>query len=562
MSSAGDPELLGHFSILIFPFRHHLAGSARLPRLADLESRWAPWASRFSETDLATALEATGFFFPYIRGVLYPEVHRLLEHSACEDYDEWASLLRGWACEGLCGLARELPMGVLRLTLRPEIHSELQEFTVHSPSGHDHGALELPASCDWIDAQLFPSGLGFLLFKVHLAAPHPRLSMLIRLNQALRLVHPPNRHARVASLQFSGGVQLSVREWMNYLVQGISTSWEVPEQERAQFPCPMKAPSCHRPYTDTEAGRTYGERCHLVSQACVDLSGANADDLPAGAFPAAADRLVFEYATGIGLGESVHNPTWVPSPEQAARYCRDNRLALWRCWTGMVLKDGLVFLGTEDISFNRRSLPWQVENEYLPLYLFALYQKLQLFTFSNELMREVALAHGHLRGARALLQRFVSFRTQYWFTEVTRKPQGGDLYRTFQRGLEVPVMYEMVTSSVKDVKEYYEGVWARQMQLLKDAITFGGPITVAVGALRMAVDSSGADWAVGLVVAALVALLVAAALHWRRFRPARRVRQMAEARPGLTRLAGVWRRAKPESLSASGMQRPPRSAAA
>ncbi len=542
MQSAGDPELLGHFSVLVYPFRHQVVGPGRLARLAALEARWAPWASRFGPAELATALEASGFFFPSIRGLLYPEVARLLEHTGSEDHPQWADLLHDWARDGLAELARDLPTGVMRLTLRPEAHAELAEFTAHCPAGHAHPAVDLPACCDWIDAHLFPSGIGLLLFKVRLTAPAARLSMLIRLNQALRQVIPPNRHAGTARLHFSGGANVSMRELVNYLVQGIASEWDLPERQRGCFPAPLPA-AAQRPYTDTEAGRAYGERCHLVSQACVDLAGLTAGELPAGPFPAGADRLVFEYATGIGLGESVHNPTWVPSAEQAARYCRDNRLALWRCWTGMVLKDALVFLGTEDISFNRRSLPWQVENEYLPLYLFALYQKLQLFTFSSELLREVALASGHLRGARALLHRFVTFRSQFWLADVTRKPQGGDLYRTFQRGLEVPVSYEMVTSSVKDVREYYEGVWARQLQWVKDAITFGGPITVALGALRMAIDSSGAGWAVGLVVAALAALVAAGLLHWRRFRPARRVRrQPVPARPDrLERLARLWR---------------------
>src|SRR5262249_5575044 len=202
--------------------------------------------------------------------------------------------------------------------------------------------------------------------------------------------------ARMAHLDLAGHTRLSVRELINYLVDGIACPWDVPEEGRGLFPAPAaRFPPQRRPYTDTEAGRTYGERCHLVSQACVDLASVPASELPAGAFPSGADRLVFEYATDIGLGESVHNPTWVPAPEQAARYCQDNRVSLWRCWTGMVLKDGLVFLGAEDISFNRRSLPWHVENEYLPLYLFALYQKLPLFTFSNQLLRGVAPSSRH-----------------------------------------------------------------------------------------------------------------------------------------------------------------------
>jgi hypothetical protein len=526
----GDPELLGHFTVVIYPFRHDLVGAARRARLGALEPRWASWASRFSETDLAVKLETTGFFFPYIRGLLYPEVAWLQERTPCEDHPHWACLLRKAADEGLTALGRELPAGVLRLTLRPAVHAILEEFTVHCPVGHGHETVELPACCDWVDAVLFPSGLGFLVLKVRLAQPAARLSSLIHLNQALRQVLPLSRYTRLARFHLAGSEPLDLRDLMNDLTGGLTH----PEDVRGG-----------RPYTDSEAGRTYGERCHLVSHACVDLEGLTPAELPAGPFPGAADRLVFELAACIGLGESVHNPTWVPSPDQAARYCRNNRLSLWRCWTGMVLKDALVFLGTEDISFNRRSLPRQVENEYLPLYLFALYQKLQLFTFSNELLHEVAQSCGQLRGARALLDRFVTFRSQYWFAEVTHKPQGGDLYRSFQRGLEAPVLYEMVTSSVKDVKEYYEGVWARQMQMLKDAVTFGGPLTVGLGALRMAVDPGQRGWSLLAVLAGLFALALVAVLRWCRLRPARSRRRRHGPRAHPVHLAGQGRASNP-----------------
>src|SRR5207244_4260789 len=73
-STGGDPHLLGHHSVLIYPFRHQLVGGARRSRLASLEPRWAHWASRFSESDLAAKLESTGFFFPYVRDLLYPEI--------------------------------------------------------------------------------------------------------------------------------------------------------------------------------------------------------------------------------------------------------------------------------------------------------------------------------------------------------------------------------------------------------------------------------------------------------------------------------------------------------
>jgi hypothetical protein len=411
--------------------------------------------------------------------------------------------------------------------------------------GYTHEPVELPARFGWIDALLFPSGLGFLLLHARLRDDRPRLSSLIRLGQALRHVHPPLKQAYMPVVRLSYGEEFTVRELMNFLTQGLAAPWKIPEEERGFFPAASERGPAERPYTDTEAGRAYGERCYLLSCASVDLSGSTAAELPAGPFSGAADRLVFEMGTSIGLGESVSNPVWAPTAEQAARLEREHRIALWRCWTGMVLKECVVFLGTEDLSFNRRSLPRHVENDYLPLYLFTLYQKLQLYTFSTDLMHEVAQASGRLHAARALAQRFLTFRSQYWFSEVTRKPQGSEMYRTFHRGLEVQSSFDLVTSSIKDVKDFYEGVWARRVQWFKDALTFGGPATVALGMVRMFIGESAHSWTIGLGLAALVALTLLGRVWlpvlWRQSRRAARaqVRKFRDLPPLVRRDRGA-----------------------
>jgi hypothetical protein len=540
----GDPELLHHYSVFIYPFLHHAVGRRRDARLASLAPRWAPWASRYGEHDLASTLEATGFFLPYIRALLYPDVARLQVETPSEDHDHWAQLLHQWSASEPRSYFEDFPQaGVVRLTLRPGLMRVLGEMVVvHQgfSGGYTTEAVELPARCPWIDAVLFPSGLGFLLLNVRLAGEHPRLSELIRLNQALRQVHPPKRSAPMPVMRFWGGEEAGVGQLINFLVGGLASRWTVPEEDRGVFPAPVARGAVERPYTDSEAGRAYGERCHLVSYGCVDLAALPEADLPRGVFSCPVDRLLFEYAACIGLGESVNNPVWTPSGEQAARLTRENRLALWRCWTGMVLKESLVFLGTEDLGFTRRSLPRTIENDYLALYLFALYQKLQLFTFATDLMHEVAHACGHLRGARALSQRFVAFRSQYWFSEVTRKPQGGELYRTFQRGLEVQCNYDLVVSSVKDVKDYYEGVWARQVQMFKDCVTYGGPATVAVGAARMIVGDGPHAWTLGALLGLGALLFVLLRLCLRNGWPIRR-RGGAPRRRAVNRLAAPGR---------------------
>jgi len=122
---------------------------------------------------------------------------------------------------------------------------------------------------------------------------------------------------------------------------------------------------------DVGIGDIVGNCTHTPSRA-LPWSGHRRQILRKVAFSYGEDRLLFEYAASISLGQSVDHPMWVPSPEQAERVRRENRWAWWRCWKAMALKESCVFLGTEDIPFNRRSLPRvleQVRNEELTVEL-------------------------------------------------------------------------------------------------------------------------------------------------------------------------------------------------
>jgi len=54
-----------------------------------------------------------------------------------------------------------------------------------------------------------------------------------------------------------------------------------------------------------------------------------------------------------------------------------------------------------------------------------------------------------------MLSSFAEFRNRFWFAEVTRKVQGGELYRKFQQGLETPVLYEFVSSEMQDLYTFF-----------------------------------------------------------------------------------------------------------
>ncbi|MBL8793214.1 MAG: hypothetical protein JNM56_04860 [Planctomycetia bacterium] len=528
-SLAANPELQNHFSVVIYPFVHPITGSARSARLAALGERWVPWWTRLSDDGLTDALRATGFFLPYVRGLLYPEVAVLQGEAPGPQYRRWAECLRHWTNSGLEQFCGHLPSAaILRLTLREPYFQSLAEFSVQWEQRAPGAPARQVAGClDWIDALLFPSGVGFLLLKFGLRAAQPRLAQFIELNQAMQVVHAPSTSRRTPRLTFdAGGPPSSLRELLNHLTQGL-VGGHGAEPWDGQFH-PLGIVPARTPYTDSEAGVAYGERCHLLSYACADLADRSRSALPAGVFASGEERMLFEYAAGIGLNQTVEDPMWVPSPEQAERIRRENRLAMWRCWQALALKESCVFLGTEALPFTTRSLPHTIEHDYLPLYLYTLHQKFQLMIFANDLMREVAQVDSHLQGARSLLHRFVAFRNRFWFSEVTRKPQGGELYRLMQQSMDVPGLYQMALASVKDAKEYYEERWDRQVRLGLTLIGLGGPAAALVGAMQAYLNDpylvAAAASACALLTSSLIWFLDRKQTQSRR-RPLRRIRE-------------------------------------
>jgi hypothetical protein len=500
-ASPVDLALHHHFTLLIYPFVHDINTAQREERLHMLAPRWQPWWARLSAPERAEALESTGFFLPYIRGVLYPETLRLRDLPSRDGYRAWQARLDHDLVEGLAAFYRDTPdCAVLRLTCRESFRAALARFIVvpDRPSRHPPAQGRL----DWIDALLFPAGVGFLILKVRLDSDHPTLERLLDLNRQLRHVHPPSLGWSLPALRFPSGAMLTMEEMMNFLTQGL-----VQEDALAATPTAfVEAPVPTTPrYTESECGRAFGERCQFVSYAYVTPSADEKAELPRGEFDSSEERMLYELGIAIRLGDSVKEPSiWVPHREQIERIHRENRWAQWRSWQALVLRESFVVLATEKLDFNGVGLPRNLERDYLPLYLFTLYQRFQLFRFACDLMSEVAVGDARLDATRALLQRFVGFRSQFWFNEVTRKPQGGELYRLLRQGLQIDELYDMVTSSVKEAQEFYEGVRARQVERMKNLLTFGTPL--AAGYMFLA--GWGQNWAVGVLLALLFALVL------------------------------------------------------
>jgi hypothetical protein len=509
-----DFKLLKHYTILVYPFLHHVTADNRRRQIQSLEEAWEPWWSRL-DGEIGRALDDTYFFLPYIREVIFPETTILKDKPAGGKYANWIKQISRWNREGLASFCEELPDdAVLRITYKKALLQDVRNIEIKSSVKSDVPAenSKLSAQVQWIDAMLFPSGLGFLMLKVALEEDSPQLGQLIDLNYYLRIVHPPNINWMFPQLSFEQMANtMTVRDLMDFLTQGMLDN-DANIHDLAQYMAQLPD-SVPKRFSESEAGQVYGERCHVFSYACLNLKDNSFDNTSKGVFESVKDRLVFEFVSSIPVGDSVNNSMWVPSPEYAKGLKNQKQFSVWEAWCGMALKESVVFLGTEDIDFNRQVLPGNIENDYLPLYIYSLYQKYQLFIFADALMRKGAYVAHHLQEVRALMDRFMDFRNKYWFNEVTRKPLGGELYCKFQQGLESTALYDMVSLQVKDLKEHYEERRQRRIDLLLNLVTFAFlPLGAVIGIFGMTFFTG--SWKSFIIVMAIILIVSLGMWKW------------------------------------------------
>lgn len=445
-------SLFAHYTVFAYPFLHDI--NEQIP--ANLSEKWQSWWARIEDDEaLAYTLDSTHFFLPYIRNLIYPETS-LLSAAAGEKYADWIKIIKDFRTKNLTDIEKLLPANsILRLTYKTENLSEIQRFTFPGKDGN-----EIAARFLWIDAVIFPSGIGFLLFKTELEQGVSSLGNLIEFNKSFCRVHPFNIFQTLPVFKFAENEEFGTKQLIEKLLGGFVSKDEI--------------------YTENEKGQTYGERCHHLSFAGIDFSEINVSGINIGDFETIDEMILYEYATSTDLYGSISNSQSKPSAKQMEKIKTDFMISNWEIWSGMALRDGVSFLAKEKNDFNRLALPFIIEDDYLPLYIYTLYQKYQLYLFADKLMHKGAEAERNLSEIRSLTKHFFTFRNKYWFNEITRKPQGNEIYQKFKIGLGVLDGYDLVKEEINDLKEFYEEKRNRKIQDSISVLTF---IFVPLGAI-------------------------------------------------------------------------------
>ncbi len=451
------------------------------------------------------ALDDTYFFLPYVRELLFPETTRLpgRDPSGQLTQADWV------LTEPLPQYASQLAANaVLRLTYAPERLRSLHPLRLVL-EGKDPGEqFAAPFALDWVDAILFPQNTGFLALKVRLLEPKPTVGRWNEFLYQIRLVHPPRIDWRLASWQLQDGRLTGAgRDLVEFFLQGLTHDDHLRPELEEFLRHVAGSPDLAR-YTATPHQQVYGGVFHLFVYGCFDAA-ANppapaGPDPAAGLFASASARALYELATCT----DTEDPDYVPHRSQVEALTRDNQIALWDCWQGLALRDNVVFLGTRPRGFARRILPHNVESDYFHLYLLVLFQKVRVSEMFEDLVRKEDDLAANLRDVRRLWDEFVAFQNQYWYQEVTRKPQGTTLYRRFQQGLEVLPHYAEAVEQSRELKAYYEGkAQQRTNSLLFFLTIIGMPVQMLVSLVAGQLFKLEDWWQLALMLAGLPLLL-------------------------------------------------------
>jgi hypothetical protein len=263
--------------------------------------------------------------------------------------------------------------------------------------------------------------------------------------------------------------------------------------------------------------------------------------------------------------------------EELLRLCRRQGVARWRAWSLLYHRDNAAALIYPACSRDPVRIQRMHRGDYFRLYLLGLYLKLQLLSMMTELVpgpgHRAADTGGDAvqlwRRYEATMDQFLTFRSHYWFAEVTHDTTGRLVYPRLCRALGVPGLMREVSEEVRTVHSRYSRKAEAQrrddreeLQERLNLLTwYLFPLAVTTGLLGMNVlvpESHGERplmellWFVGVLLS--ISLVMGLGLWSQRQRRQARVlqRRLAAGAEAAPPAGPALRREKPVRAPASG----------
>jgi hypothetical protein len=459
----GDsPELeqqARHFSFLIYPFR---SSPRRACRGRDGRfSNWRHLSHRMEGEALARHLDDTFFFLPYIRDLLFPDVPAW--PSMPKDVAAWRDKrLTLRANNILRQVARD---ALVRLTFDDSLLKRHNPFTLVVP-GSDLKPLIF--DIEWVDLFLFPLDVGFVVLKIATADAKIEISRVNDLLYHVSMLFAPSVDMQLASWRSAEGVELEGRHFVEFLLQGWTVSRSPTVTGLTEFTRAIRHRPASKQYTLGPDGETHGDRYRLFT--FLSLPAREVENGSSAPFNSPWNRHLYEIATLTKLD----NPTFYPSEAVVSEF-GESTIARWLNWRAAALPEHLVFLAKSE-KFTLNTLSHNVESDYLNLYLLSLFLKMRLSFFFADLVQRNPSLLRNLFAARRISKDFIRFQNEFWFPEVTHKPQGAYLYSRFQALLRNDALYSELNMQIQNLVSHLEQRYQFVIAILVAALA--GPKTV------------------------------------------------------------------------------------
>jgi hypothetical protein len=429
------------------------------------------------------AIDDTLFFLPYVRELLFPELEIDWPVAGASTPTPLSERLLGFTPRALAALPAD---ALLRLSFNANHLKHLKHVSLDLE--RSDGAAKViecfhfPFELCWVDVTLFPQNVGFLSLKVRLRDSTPSVADLRDFFRLIRLVHPPRVNWALASWKGqsdSGSFSFTGRDLLDYMLQGLAGSLETIEPDLFEYLDRLSSRGDVHRYTGTAHGQTYGQIFNIFAFGLLKHSASPLPGPAQAAVEPGVESALFDLPSNEALYElatctNSANPDFVPARAYLDHLWSRSLFARWDNWQALVLNDNAVFLAMRDTGFTRFALGQNVENDYLHLYLLALYQKMRLSLMVGEQMMRDSQLHQNLKKARQLWNSFLAFQDHFWFREATRSRQGTELYHHFQEALDVIALHQQLSAQVRELQDHYEGKYERRLARLINLITFIG----------------------------------------------------------------------------------------
>ncbi len=155
---------------------------------------------------------------------------------------------------------------------------------------------------------------------------------------------------------------------------------------------------------------------------------------------------------------------------------KDNIYSMWNySMFGFTVESGVVFVSDKE-KYNITKMPYNFEKKYFYVLLLALYQRISLINFSQDLLKT------DRNTARRLNRRFTQFTHFSWFSQITNSENGMNIWEKWQKAFKLQQLFDEVH---KQYIEYYDLIRVSNQEKFNIVLMFTYMVNISFSGISL-----------------------------------------------------------------------------